>query len=94
MNNFSKGRRAFTAALGGLLAVRGMTGLAGGGVRLAEKVSGQTPGAALPPSGETLTDTQIERTRRAMDMLSQDLETVRRYAVPHGVEPATHFRAR
>ena len=94
MNDFSKERRAFAAALGGLLAIPSLIGLAGGRGQQADRASGQSVGAALQVTGETLTDPQIERTRRALDMLGRDLDTVRKFAVPPGVEPAAHFRAR
>jgi len=91
MSHVDMGRRAFTAALGGLLAFPHLTELA---ARQTGTVSSQTLTAALQLSGDTMGDAQIERTRRALEMLSDDLETLRRFAVPRGVEPATYFRAR
>ena len=95
MSHVNTGRRAFTATLGcGLLAFPGLIELGGQEAREAGKVSSQTLAAALQLTGETMTNTQIERTSRALEMLSADLDVLRRFAVPRGVEPAVYFRAR
>jgi len=94
MSHVNTGRRAFTATLGGLLAFPGLIELAGQEARQAGKVSSQALPAVLQLTGDTMSDTQIERTRRALEMLAGDLEVLRRFAVPRGVEPAVYFRAR
>jgi hypothetical protein len=94
MSHVNTGRRAFTATLGGLLAFPGLIDLAGQEARQTGKVSSQALAAALQLTGDTMSDTLIERTGRALEMLSGDLEVLRRFAVPRGVEPAMYFRAR
>lgn len=94
MSQVNKGRRAFTAALGGLVAFPGLIGLACRAAPQTETVLSPTLAAALPLTGDTMGDAQIERTNRAFEMLLGDLETLRQFAVPPGVEPAPVFKAR
>lgn len=94
MSGFNAGRRAFATVIGGLLATPGVIAVTDRQTQRSQKVSGQELEAALQLTGEGLTQSQIDRIGRALEMLARDLETVRRFPVPGGVEPSVCFRAR
>ena len=94
MSSMDETRRTFTLALGAAMLSPALLEAAAQDVRRDGAISRETMAAALKLTGDPMTDERMERTRRALEMLLEDIEAVRKFAVPPGVEPVTRFPGR
>jgi hypothetical protein len=87
-------RRVFAAAMGGMLLSPAWLESAEQELRETGKLSRETVETALQLVGDSMTEEQIEEARGTLERRLKDFEAVRRFAVPPGLEPAIHFKAR
>lgn len=94
MTKVDEGRRAFAAALGAFLLSPTLVESASQELRQTGTISRQTVEEALRLTGDTLSEAQMDQARRALEERLKDLEALRQFKVPAGLEPVTRFRAR